>query len=110
MSDENQDNKLINEKMDELNRIFLDLIKDANDLTQDLISGIHLNFVMGAISIVFAFQSLWYNRVYIVNGDYVPLILSSIMILSGLIIINRGFILRTKYTRLYQARDRLKKI
>ena len=110
MGDEKAENRILDEKMDELNRIFIDLIKDANDLTQDLINGIHLNFVMGAISIVFAVQSLWYNRGYIINRDYVPLVLSLIMIVSGLMIISRGFILRNKYARLYQARDRLGKI
>lgn len=110
MSEKNGEDRVLDEKMDEMNRIFLDLIKDAGDLTQDLINGIHMNFVMGAVSIVFAIQSLWYNRVYIISRDYVPLILASIMIVSGLIIIGRGFILRSKYARLYQARNRLREI
>jgi hypothetical protein len=110
MGDKNSDNGILDEKMDQLNRILLDLIQDANDLTEDLINGIHLNFIMGTVSIVFAIQLLWYNRVYISNGDIVPLILSLIMIASGLLIINRGFQLRGKYSRLYQARKQLRQI
>jgi hypothetical protein len=96
--------------MDQLNRILLDLIQDANTLTEDLINGIHLNFVMGAVSIIFAIQSLWYNRNYIIKGDYVPPILALIMIVSGLLIILRGLMLRNKYARLYQAKNQLKNI
>jgi hypothetical protein len=110
MGDKNSFNGVLDEKMGQLNNILLDLIQDAFDLTEDLIGGIHLNFTMGAISIVFAIQTLWYNRAYISRGDPVPLILALIMIISGLLIINRGLILRSKYSRLYQARNRLKKI
>ena len=110
MGEKNSENGILDEKMDQLNKILLDLIQDASDLTEDLINGIHLNFIMGTVSIIFAIQSLWYNRVYISNGDLVPLVLSLIMIASGLLIINRGFMLRGKYSRLYQAKNRLKQI
>ena len=109
MIDPNSNDKL-DEKMDQLNKILLDLIKDANDLTQDLMNGIHMIFILGIVSIIFAIQTLWYNRLYIMNRDYVPLFLALMMIISGLLILSRGFMLRNKYTRLYQARNRLKTI
>jgi hypothetical protein len=102
--------KGVDEKIDYLNQIFIDLINDATDLSEDLINGIRLNFVLGVISIVFAVQSLWYNRGYISEGDWVPIILASIMIISGLIIIYRGFILQNKYSRVFRARRELKQI
>jgi len=110
MGDKNSNEKNLDEKLNQLNRILLDLIEDANDLTEDLINGINMNFIMGIVSIVFAIQSVWYNRTYIWNHDYVPLILALTMIITGVIIISRGFMLRSKYARLYQARNRLKNI
>ena len=108
MGDDNKNNTELDEEIDYLNRIFNDLIIDATELSQDLINGIHLNFVIGAISIIFAAQSLWYNQDYISNGDFIPLLLAIIMILFGILIIKRGFTLQSKYSSIFRAREELK--
>ena len=95
------------EKISELDNIFEGLLIDAKDLIEDLLSGVSMHFVLGACSIVFAVQTLWYTRHYVAMGDWVPLILSGIMMASGAIIIIRGLQLRKKYSRLSEAYNKL---
>lgn len=45
------------EKISEFNNIFEDIISDSRELSKDLISGINLTFVVGAISIIFGIQT-----------------------------------------------------
>lgn len=96
-------------KINEFNKIFEDMINDAKELTKDLISGINLTFIVGAISIVFGIQTAWTNRVYISQGDIIPLILALAIMISGTIIIIRGLILRNKYARLINSYKELGK-
>ncbi|MFB0558269.1 MAG: hypothetical protein ACETVY_04045 [Candidatus Bathyarchaeia archaeon] len=86
----------------ELNKIFEELLVDARELVGDLLSGISLTFVMGAVSIILGIQTTWYNRHYIMGGDYIPLFLAGVIVVSGTLIILRGLILRRKYSKLYE--------
>jgi len=107
MGNKNSDNSGLDEKMGEMNKIFEELILDARGFAEDFIAGIYLNFVMGAVSIIMGVQTIWYNRFFIMDGDYIPLILAVIVIVSGILIILRGFTLRLKYSRFFEARKRL---
>lgn len=90
------------DEIGELNKIFEELLFDARELVSDMLSGIHLTFVMGAVSIVLGIQTTWYNRHYIAAGDWVPLVLAGVIVASGALIILRGLALRSKYSRLYE--------
>jgi hypothetical protein len=106
----NEPNKGIHSnKLNEFNKIFEDMISDAKELTKDLIGGINLTFIVGAISIVFGIQTSWANRTYISQGDIIPIILASAIIIAGTIIILRGIVLRKKYARLINSYKKLGK-
>ena len=91
------------ERINELNNIFEELITDGRELAKDLISGITQTFVAGVIAVIFGVQTAYYNRHYIVQGDLIPLLLAAATIFVGLIIVLRGFILRKKYARLSET-------
>ena len=107
MEKKKQGNESLDEKIDVMNEVFDDLILDAKAFSQDIVSGISLNFFMAAVSILFGIQTAWYNRLYIMEGDYIPLLLAAIIILSGVITIIRGLSLRAKYSRLYNIEKEL---
>ena len=86
----------------ELNQILEDLLVDARELVGDLLSGISMTFVMGVVGVVLGVQTLWYNRHYIISGDYIPLFLAIFIMASGALIIVRGLTLRSKYSKLYK--------
>ncbi len=92
-----------NEKVNELNKIFEELLSDARDLAKDLISGITQTLVAGALSIVFGVQTAYYNRSFILQGDFVPLLLAGATIAVGVVIVLRGILLRRKYARVSKA-------
>ena len=92
-----------NEKVNELNKIFEELLSDARDLAKDLISGITQTLVAGALSIVFGVQTAYYNRSFILQGDSVPLLLAGATIAVGVVIVLRGILLRRKYARVSKA-------
>ena len=86
----------------ELNQILEDLLVDARELVGDLLSGISLTIGMGAVGVILGVQTLWYNRHYIISGDYIPLFLTSVIMASGALIMLRGLALRSKYSKLYK--------
>jgi len=98
------DNK---QKISELSNIFSELITDAKDFAKDMISGIYFHYFAGVLSVLFGFQTGWYNRNYITNGDLIPLILMVAQILVGIIIVGRGISLRKKYSRIFDFKNRL---
>jgi hypothetical protein len=98
-----------NEEISELNNIFEDLLGDAQKLAKDLISGINLTFVVGALGIVFGLQTIWSNRVFIFQGDLIPVLLTGVIITASTIVILRGFILRNKYSRLIETYKKIRK-
>lgn len=99
----------LDEKIDEMNQIFEELISDARSFAEDFISGIYMYFIMGLMCVISGIHTIWSNRFFIIEGDYVPLILAIIVMVSGLIIIFRGFLLRIKYSKLFDGRKRLDK-
>lgn len=94
-------------RVGELNDIFEELLVDARELVGDLLSGISLTFVMGAVSVILGIQTTWYNRHYIMGGDYIPLFLAGVIVVSGTLIILRGLNLRRKYSRLYEFQRKM---
>ncbi len=94
-------------RVSELNNIFEELLVDAKDLVGDLLSGIFLTFIMGAVSVILGIQTTWYNRHYIMRGDYIPLFLASVIVVSGTLIILRGLNLRRKYSKLYEFQRKM---
>ena len=94
-------------RVGELNDIFEELLVDARELVGDLLSGISLTFVMGAVSVILGIQTTWYNRHYIMAGDYIPLFLAGVIVVSGTLIILRGLNLRRKYSRLYEFQRKM---
>ena len=94
-------------RVGELNNIFEELLVDAKDLVGDLLSGISLTFVMGAVSVILGIQTTWYNRHYIMGGDYIPLFLAGVIVVSGTLIILRGLNLRRKYSKLYEFQRKM---
>lgn len=94
-------------RVSELNNIFEELLVDARELVSDLLSGISLTFVMGAVSVILGIQTTWYNRHYIMGGDYIPLFLAGVIVVSGTLIILRGLNLRRKYTKLYEFQRKM---
>lgn len=97
----------IDGRIDELNRIFGELLADAKDFAGDMISGINRTFVAGALAVLFGVQTSYYNRQYILRGDIIPLLIAGAQIVSGLIIVLQGFTLRKKYARLFELKKRL---
>ena len=96
-------------EISELNSIFEELLSDARDLAKDLTSGITQTLVAGALSIVFGVQTAYYNRSYIVQGDFVPVLLAGATIVAGAIIVLRGVLLRKKYARVSRTYRELSK-
>lgn len=109
MENNKNDKEKQGEKISELNNIFEDLISDARGLAEDLIGGIKLTFIVGILSIVFGIQTSWANKNYILQGDLIPLLLAAAIVISGTIIIFRGFVLRKKYARLIQTHKKIGK-
>jgi hypothetical protein len=97
----------LDEKIDEMNQIFEELISDARGFAEDFISGIYMYFIMGIMCVISGIQTIWSNRFFIIEGDYVPLILAVLVMVSGTIIIFRGYLLRVKYSSFFDNRKRL---
>ena len=97
------------ERISELNNIFEELLGDARDFAKDLTSSISLYFLAGILSILFGLQTGWYNRVYIASGDYIPLLLAVAQTFAGVLLIVRGFGLRSKYERVFEIVKGLKR-
>lgn len=97
------------EKISELNNIFEELLSDGRELARDLMAGITTTFVAGVLSIIFGIQTAYYNRNYILQGDFVPLLIAAAIIVVGIIIILQGLILKKKYSRISKAYKELDK-
>lgn len=110
MEKESSDNNELDGRISELNIIFEELILDAKGFSEDFVSGIYVYFILAAMSILSGIQTIWSNRFFIIKGDYLPLALATIVIFSGFIILFRGFILKQKYTRFFEARKKLEKL
>lgn len=104
---EDPDKNGLNEKIDEMNQIFEELISDARSFSEDFISGIYMYFMMGFTSVISGTLIIWSNRFFIIEGDYVILILAVILMVSGIIILLRGYMLRLKYSSFFDSRKRL---
>jgi hypothetical protein len=96
-----------NQRVNELNNIFNELIDDAKDFAKDMISGVYLYYFSGILSALFGLQTGWYNRTYILRWDLIPLFLMSAQILIGAILIARGISLKRKYARIFDLKNKL---
>ena len=97
------------EKISELNKIFEGLLSDARELAKDLIAGITTTFVAGALSIIFGIQTAYYNINFILQGDYIPLLIAGAIIVVGIIVLLQGLLLKKKYARISKAYKELDK-
>ena len=95
------------QRVSELNGIFDDLINDAKDFASDMTSSVYLYFFAGILTVLFGVQTGWYNRIYILNLDLIPLVLMGAQIVIGCILIIRGFNLKSKYSRIFALKKRL---
>ena len=94
-------------KISTLNTIFEDMITDASDLVKDLFWGVKTYLFFGMITILFGVQELVYNIDVIQERFYIPLFIGLIMLFSGSVQILNYFRLRSKYSRLFEARSQL---
>ena len=101
------ENESKGKRVNELDRIFNDLISDAKDFANDMVSSVYLYFFAGTLTILFGVQTGWYNRTYILDMDLIPLVLMSSQIVIGFILIIRGLNLKSKYSRIFDLKKRL---
>jgi hypothetical protein len=94
-------------RVSELNNILKELMDDAKTFANDIISSIYLYYFAGILSVLFGLQTGWYNRTYILTGDLIPLLLVIAQIILGAIIAIRGYLLKKKYTRIFELKKRL---
>ncbi len=95
------------QRVNELNRIFAELVDDAKNFAKDITSSIYLYYFAGVLSMLFGVQTGWYNRSYILNWDLIPLFLMCAQIVVGAILIIRGFSLKSKYSRIFELKKKL---
>lgn len=94
-------------KVSELNNILKELMDDAKTFASDMISSIYLYYFAGTLSFLFGLQTGWYNRNYILNGDFIPLFLVIAQIFLGAVVAIRGYSLKKKYARIFELNKRL---
>ena len=105
--EETKTSEEIDAKIITVNEIMEEVVTDTRELIQDLRSGIIMYYIMGIQCVLMGFLNIWTNRHYIADGDSLSLLLSALLILTGPYIIYQGYILRKKYTRLFEAGQQL---
>ena len=108
MSDEKANDK-DNEKIATMNEIFEGLVSDASELINDLYWGVKTYLFYGLIMILFGISEIAYNAEAIQERLFIPLFISGMLIFAGAAQIFNYFRLRSKYSRLFKAKDQLKK-
>ena len=107
MEEINSNREHLDEKMNSMNQILEETVTDTNEFIQDMNSGIIMYYLMGLMTFLSGILNIWSNRVSILSGDSLYLLLSLVLIVIGPLIAYRGLMLRIKYCRLFEARKRL---
>lgn len=92
-----------------LNNVFEDLITDASDLVKDLYWGVKTYMFFGLITTLFGIQEIVYNIELAPDRLYIPMIVGTILIFSGVVQMLNYFRLRSKYSKLFKVQSELKK-
>lgn len=92
-----------------LNNIFENLISDASDLIKDLYWGVKNYLLFGLISSLFGVQTIIHNIETLQSQLYIPLFVGGAMIFSGLVQILNYFRLNSKYSRLFNIQNELRR-
>ncbi len=97
------------EKIVAMNDIFEGLIADASELIEDLYWGVKTYLFYGLIMILFGVSEIAYNANVIQERFYIPLFIAGALLFAGVAQILNYFRLRSKYARLFEIKDELKK-
>jgi hypothetical protein len=108
MEDSNQPEEKSVEKLTVLNTIFEELVTDASDLVKDLYWGVKTYMFFGLITLLFGIQEIVYNMEVLQERLYIPLLIGSVLIFTGIVQILNYFKLRSKYSKLFQIQSELK--